>query len=195
MRPSDGVNVISSARRGIKLDAQNTFARVKTVPCYECLRAIRWWNRRVWLVDSERWVHRHCGKSRLFLKAFMAEHIRYVQVMADEDSALPRNQSPGNEPQELHACAAPREQVERPAILPQSVDKFAGRTAVDETQRIGNSSLPEFGEGLRHFLGRLAPHRSPPLYPPLLCMLCGAAEFSKKLVFCSKCGTPLRPSS
>jgi hypothetical protein len=194
MRPSDGANVISGAWRGIRLSAQNTFARVKTVPCYECLRAIRWWNRRIWLVGNKRWVHLHCWKGQLFLKALVAEHIRYVQALAEDNSTLSRDHSPENELQELPTCTAQREQVEQPAILLQPVDELAAETGVDETQRDGKSFLRVLGAALWHVLHRLAPHQSPP-YPPHLCMLCGAVEYSKKSVFCSKCGTPLRPSS
>ncbi len=191
MHPIDGANGIPSSRRHIRLGTHDALARAKTVHCYECLRAIHWWNRRVWLVDSERCVHLHCWKDRLFLKALVADHISYVQVMADGNSALSRNHSPENEPQELDACAAQREQVEQPAMLLQPADELAAKTGVDETHRNGNSFLRE---GLWHFLGRLAPHRSPRPQPQRLCMLCGAVEFSEKSVFCSKCGTPLRLS-
>jgi hypothetical protein len=76
---------------------RDAFARVKTVPCDECSRAIRWWHRRVWLVDNERCVHLHCWKGQLSFKGFVADHIRSVQVVTDENSALSRNRSPENE--------------------------------------------------------------------------------------------------
>jgi hypothetical protein len=177
----------------MSLGIRDVRARVRTIPCDECLRVIHWWNRRVWLVDNERYVHLQCWKGQLLFKAFVADHIWSVQVMADENSALSRNRSPENELQQLHTCVAQREQVERPVILLQSAGELAAKTGVDETQRNGNSSLRELGEGLWRFLGRLAPHRSP--RPPRLCMLCGGVEFSEKSVVCSKCGTSLRPSS
>jgi hypothetical protein len=177
----------------MSLGIRDVLARVRTVPCDECWRAIHWWNRRIWLVDSERCVHLQCREGQLFFKAFVADHIRSVQVIADENSALSKNSSPENELQKLHTCAAQREQVERPVILLQPTDELAAKTGVDETQRNGNSSLHELGEGLWHFLGWLTLHRSP--RPPRSCMLCGAVEFSEKSVFCSKCGTSLRPSS
>jgi hypothetical protein len=195
MHPSDGANVISNAWRRIycRLGARDALARVKAVHCDECSRVIRWWNRRVWLVHSERYVHLQCRKGQLFFQAFVADHIRSVQVIADENSALSRNRSPESKLQEPHTCAVQREQVERQVILLQPANEVAAKTGVDETQRNGNSSLRKSGEGLWHFLGRLAPHRSP--RPLCLCTFCGAVEFSEKSVFCSKCGTPLRPSS
>jgi hypothetical protein len=177
----------------MSLGIGDALARVRTVPCHECLRAIRWWNRRVWLVDSERYVHLQCWQGQLFFKALVANHIRSVQIVADENSALSKNHSPENELQKLHTCAAQQEQVERSEILLQPADELATKTGVDDTQRNGNSSLRELREGLWHFLGRLTPNRSP--RPSGLCMLCGGVEFSEKSVLCSKCGTSLRPSS
>jgi hypothetical protein len=177
----------------MSLGIRDVLAHVRTVPCEECLRTIRWWNRRVWLVDSERCVHLQCWKGQLLFIAFVADHIRSVQIMADENSALSRNRSPENELHKLRTCAAQQEQVERPVILLQPADELATKPGVDETQRNDNPSLRELRAGLWHFLARLTPHRSP--HPSGLCMLCGAVEFSKKSVLCSKCGTPLRPYS
>jgi len=168
-------------------------ARVRTVPCGECLRAIHWWNRRVWLVDSEHYVHLQCWEGQLFFKALMAEQIRFIQIMADENSALSRNHSPENELQKLHTYAAQQEQVERSEILLQPADELATKPGIDDTQRHGNSSLHGLREGLWHFLGRFTAHRSP--RPSGLCMLCSAIEFNEKSVLCSKCGTSLRPSN
>jgi len=193
MRSSDGANVIPSAWRCIRLGVRDALARVKTVPCAECSRAIRWWNRRVWPVDSERCVHLQCWKGQLFFKALVADHIRFVQVITDENFVLSQNRSPEHELQELHTCAAQRRQVEPLVILLRPEDELAAKTGIDETQHNGNSSLRELGKGLWHFLGRLAPSRSP--RPPRLCLACGAVKFSKKSEFCSKCGTPLRPAS
>ena len=177
----------------MSLSISAALTRVRTVPCGECLRAIRWWNRRVWLVDSERYVHLQCWEGQLFFKALMADQIRSMQIMADKNSALSRNQSPENELQKLHTCAAQQEQVERPAILLSPADELATKPGVDDTQRHGNSSLRESREGLWHFLGRFTAHRPP--RPSGLCMLCGAVEFNEKSVLCSKCGTPLQPST
>src|SRR5689334_18845172 len=78
----DITNVIFSAWRRIRLGARDAFARVKTVPCDECSRTIRWWNRRVWLVDSECWIHLQCWQGQFFFKALVADHIHYVQARA-----------------------------------------------------------------------------------------------------------------
>jgi hypothetical protein len=194
MHPGDGANVNSSTWHRIRSGVQDALAHLKTVPCDECLRAIHWWNRRIWLVNRERCVHLHCWKGQLLLKALVADHIEYIQVMADENSALSRNHSPENELQERPTCAAQREQVEQPIILLKSADELVAKADDDETQRDSNSFLRKSGESPRHFLSRLVPHRSPPR-PPRLCMLCGAVEFSEKSMFCSKCGTSLRTSS
>ena len=177
----------------MSLGIGDALARVRTVPCNECLRVIRWWNRRVWLADSERYAHLQCWEGQLFFKALVAEHIRSAQIVANENSVLSRSRSPENELQKLHTYVAQQEQIERPVICLQPADELATKTGVDDTQHNGNSSLRELKEGLWHFLGRLTPHRPP--RPSGLCMLCGAVEFSKKSVVCSKCGTSLRPAS
>jgi hypothetical protein len=191
MLSSDAANIIFSARRRIGCATQDAFAHLKTVSCDACLRTIHWWNRRVRLVDSQL-VHLSCWKGQLFFKALVADHIRYVQVMAHDSSASSRNHLHENELRKPHASATQHERVERPVILLQLVDEVAATTAVDKTQRDGKSFSRELGEGLQHFLARLAPHRPP--RPPQLCMLCGAVESNQKLRFCSKCSTPLRPS-
>jgi hypothetical protein len=190
MGPINGANVLG-AWRSINLRARHVLARVRTDRCYDCLRAIRWWNRRVWLVDGERWVHLQCWKGELFFKELVAGQIRCSQAVADENSELSPNRSAENELQELPASAAQREQAQRLIILLQRAEEPAPTTRVDESQRGRNSSVSQLGHGLWHFLGRFAPHRSP--RPPRQCTLCGAVEFSEKSVFCSKCGTSLRP--
>jgi hypothetical protein len=190
MRPSNGASVVLGAWRSINLRARHLLVRVGTDRCYDCLRAIRWWNRRVWLADGERWVHLQCWRDELFFKALVADQIRGAKVQADENFELLQNRSAENELEELPASAAQREKVERLAILLRPSEEVVAKTRVDGSQRQANSSLCQLGRGLWHFLGRFAPHRS---RPARLCMLCGAAEFSKSSVFCSKCGTSLRP--
>src|SRR6516164_5306917 len=90
MLSSDAANIIFSARRRIGCATQDAFAHLKTVSCDACLRTIHWWNRRVRLVDSQL-VHLSCWKGQLFFKALVADHIRYVQVMAHDSSASSRN--------------------------------------------------------------------------------------------------------
>jgi hypothetical protein len=185
-------SVVIGAWRSINLRARLGLASVRTDRCYDCSRAIRWWNRRVWLVDGERWVHLQCWKGELVFKAVVAGHIRFLQVRPDENSELSPNRSAENELQEQPAGAAQRGKVE-PAvvILLRPADELLAKAHVDKSQPNGDSSVIQLGQGLWHFLGRFAPHPSP--RPPRLCMLCDAVEFSEKSVFCTKCGTSLRP--
>lgn len=149
----------------IDLRARHVFARDRTNRCFDCLRPIRWWNRHVWVVDGERWVHLQCRKGELFFKALVADQIRCARVTADESSKLSPNHSAENKQHELSASAAQQEKVERLLILRRPAEEHAAKLRVDQSQQ------PR---------------------PPRLCMLCGTAEFSEKSVFCSKCGTSLR---
>jgi cytoskeletal protein CcmA (bactofilin family) len=117
----------------------DVFARIRTIGCDACLRPIRWWNRRVWLVGPARCVHLQCWKGQLFLKAFVADHIRSVQVSADENSALSRNRLPENELQESHGPEAEHEPAEPLIILLQPADEVVAETRVNENQHSDNS--------------------------------------------------------
>ena len=121
----------------------------------------------------------------------MADHIRFVQARPDENSELAANRSAENELQEQPAGAAQRGKVEPAVILLQPAEELLAKAYVDKSQPNGDSSVSQLGQGLWHFLGRSAPHPTP--RRPRLCVLCGAVEFSEKSVFCSKCGTSLRP--
>jgi hypothetical protein len=177
IRPISGARVVLGAWRSINLRARHLLARIRKDRCYDCLRPIRWWNRRVWLADGERWVHLQCWRDELFFKALVADQIRRAKVTADENSELSRNRSAENERQEPPAYAAQPEKVEQLVILLQPAEELAARTRVNENRSNGNSSLRGLGQDLWHFLGRLAPHRPP--RPPRFCMLCGAVEFSQ----------------
>jgi hypothetical protein len=189
------------ACRFINLRTRDALARIRTVRCDECLRVLRWWNRRVWLVDGERCAHLECFKSRLFLKALVADEIRRWQLMAEEippsrqlRSQPGDNGSPDNGLRNLDTSATGmREPVERLEVPRQQAEELAARPGFDKNQRNGNSPLRELGQRLWHFLSRLARHRPP--RPPRLCMLCGGVEFSETSEFCCKCGTSLRPWS
>ena len=85
----------SDVRR--RLGTGDVLARVRTIPCDECLQPIRWWNRRIWLIHGERCAHLQCWKGHLFLKALVAGEIRRSQLMADENSALSQKGSAENE--------------------------------------------------------------------------------------------------
>jgi hypothetical protein len=185
-----------SAWRSTRLSTCHVFARLRTVRCDECLRPIRCWNRRVWLGD-ECCSHLQCFEGQLFLRALVAGEIRRWQLIASDVPLDPRGSQPSDidstennlrnpvpstttlsEPIELlEAAAQQREEVPKPHVV--------------ENQSSGNSCPRKLGLGVWHFVGRFALNRPPP--PPLFCMLCGAVELSKKSVFCSKCGTSLRP--
>jgi hypothetical protein len=83
----DGRRTSEARSRLRRLNIHDLLARLRTTPCDECLRPIRWWHRRVWLVDRQGSAHLHCWKGRLFLKEFVADQIRSVQLMTGENSA------------------------------------------------------------------------------------------------------------
>jgi hypothetical protein len=197
-RLSNGENVILGARRYVNLGMRYVFARIRTVPCGECLQPVRWWNPRVWLVDCARCAHLECFKRRLFLKALVADEIRRWQLMPEEIPPSPRLRSQSGDNGSPHnglrhpdtSATGMRERVEPLEAQRQQAEELAARTHVVKNQRNGNSPVRELGHRLWHFLGRPVRHR-PPL-PPHLCMLCGKVAFSAMSVFCTKCGAPFR---
>jgi len=199
MRPSSGANVILDAWRFINLGTRDLFARVITVRCDECLRPIRWWNRRVWLGDHERCAHLQCFNGQLFLRALVADEIRRSQLIAADFSpptaTRPQPIANGSAANELRnpavAVITLEEPVEQLDALQQRIEEISSKAPNDANQRRDNPPLRELGQLLWHLLGRLAPHRPP--RPPRFCMLCGGVEFSETSPFCSKCGTSLRP--
>jgi hypothetical protein len=84
MRHRSNANVTVGALRSINLGALDVLPRVSSTLCTECHRPIRWWNRRIWLVDGESCAHAHCWEGKLFLKAFVADEVRRSRLMADE---------------------------------------------------------------------------------------------------------------
>ena len=199
MRPSSGANVILDAWRFINLGTRDLFARVITFRCDECLRPIRWWNRRVWLGDHERCAHLQCFNGRLFLRALVADEIRRSQLIVADFSpptaTRPQPIANGSADNELRnpavAVITLEEPVEQLDALQEQIEEISTKAPNDANQRRDNPPLRELGQLLWHFLGRLAPHRPP--RPPRFCMLCGGVEFSETSAFCSKCGTSLRP--
>jgi hypothetical protein len=78
-------NTISAMWRHIKLRSHFMLARFRSARCYECMRAVRWWHRRIWLEDGDRrCTHMDCSRGQIFLKAFVADQIRRSKLMADE---------------------------------------------------------------------------------------------------------------
>jgi hypothetical protein len=218
MRPTSRTTVTVGALQSSSLGAGDVLAHVRTITCDECSRPIRWWNRRIWLLDRQcsapdkrlfpgtqrlalKAAHLECWKGHLFFKALVAHQIRCSQLTADDEfPPTPQRRSRPSDNASadtgLRSPVAPmtalREPVEGLEAQQQQAELVA-KTRVDKHQGSGNSSLRELGQGLRLSLARLAPHR-PPL-PPRLCMLCGGVEFSETSVVCSKCGTSLRPWS
>lgn len=204
MRPSNGVTTTFGARRSTGSVTRLILTRVRSVCCDECSRPIRWWNRRVWLVDRECCAHLQCFEGHLFFKTLVEDAARGTQlVVADQIRAPSRSCSESSDDgpadNELRnpdtSIPAIRESVERLEGQRLQTEEPAAKTRLDKNQRNGNSSLDarESGQSLWHLLGRLAPYR--PRHPPRLCMLCGGVEFSETLVLCSKCGVSLRPWS
>jgi hypothetical protein len=181
--------------RFIKLACRELLTRSRVKCCDECLRPIRGWHRHLWLNDPERCVHLRCWKARLFVKALVADHMRSAQVRADEYSGSPQNHSRENESRELHQPSEQHDQTESLVIISHPTEQPLAKARIAECRFSGNSPIrgaaPQY---LQDFLRRLTNLRRSP--PPLrLCMLCGAAEYTEKSVFCSKCGTFMRPSS
>src|SRR5262249_52907799 len=102
MHLSNDASVIFGISRSIGMSTRHLLARVKAERCYDCWRAIRWWNRRVQLVDSDCHVHLQCWKDQLFFKQLVADNIRSVH----ENSALSRSRSSEDELQNLRASTA-----------------------------------------------------------------------------------------
>jgi hypothetical protein len=188
MRPGIRAKVVFGLWRSIDLGARGLLAGVATVRCNDCLRPIRWWNRRVKSGDSEDRIHLQCWKSRLFFNALVADHIRAVQGRIDENFTSPRKQE--DRLQEL-SDSPPGRMVEQPIILLQAAQEIRDEMRVDEGHYNHNTPLRASPRDVWHFLRRFAPSRSP--LPRRFCMLCGAVEFSNDAFFCSKCGTSLKP--
>jgi hypothetical protein len=197
MRTSEGANIVLSACRSISLSTSDVLARLRTLRCDECMRTIPWWSRRVWL-DDERCSHLQCFQGQLFLKAFVADEIRRSQLIAREAPLDPRGSRPGdshsaeNNLRNPGPSATAAEPIELLEAVPEQTEEVP-KPHVVENQPGGNSCPRKLGLSVWHFIGRFAPNRPPP--PARLCMLCGGVEFGETSVFCSKCGTSLRPSS
>jgi hypothetical protein len=123
----NGPNAILAAWRVLDLAASETIARLRTTSCDECTRPIRWWNRRVWLVNRERCAHPQCWSGWLFIKG----HIQELRHSAQR-SGQPRDKnSADTELRELRVSAhALRERVER---LEAQLEQTAELAATTET--------------------------------------------------------------
>lgn len=199
MATNDGARIILSAWRSISLSTYYVLARLSTVRCYECLRPIRWWNRRVWL-DDERCSHLQCSEGRLFLRALVAGQIQRSQLISNEvppdprgGSHLSNSGSSDNELPNLDTATAQDEAVERLEPQQQHAEEVPKTHFGTREYKDSTSSVRALGQNFWHVLGSLVPHRPPRL--PRLCMLCGGVEVSEMAVVCSKCGTSLRPWS
>lgn len=117
---------------------RTVLARLRTTPCDECARPIRWWNRRVWAVNRERCTHLQCWNGQLFLKA-------YVQLMSEEirHSARVLGQSSDNDSadaalHELRASARTlRQRVERLEAQLQQAEEVAAKMRAHTARKNG----------------------------------------------------------
>src|SRR5215470_11686737 len=74
---SRGANTNLTAGRSFSQRAHDLLVWFNTIYCDECSQPIRWWNRRVWLVEEGGCAHLQCWHGQLFSKA-------YVQLVAEE---------------------------------------------------------------------------------------------------------------
>jgi len=144
------MNVILCAWRSIRLGVRDVHARVSRVRCDECLRVIRWWNRRVWALNREGCTHLQCWNGQLFLKSYVqlmseeirhsAEEIRHSTQASDQPSD---NDSTDAALHELRASArALRERVERIEAQLQQAEEVAARMRVNRARKNGKLFTP-----------------------------------------------------
>jgi len=141
---------ILAAWRSLDLGVRGALARFKTNSCDECSRPIRWWNRRVWVVNRERCAHPQCWNAQLFLKA-------YVRLVSDEirHSSQRRGQPNDNhlvdtELRELRASArALRERVERMETQLQQAEELAAKMRTDAVRTNGKPSTPSSSASMK----------------------------------------------
>jgi hypothetical protein len=121
-----------AAWRSLDLRVRGMLARFRASSCDECSRPIRWWNRRVWLVNDEHCAHLQCWNGRLALKA-------YVQLVCDEIKHSAQRRSPpcdnasvDAELRELRASArALRQRVERIEAHLHQAEQLAAKIRVN----------------------------------------------------------------
>jgi outer membrane protein OmpA-like peptidoglycan-associated protein len=143
---SNWLSVVFRASRSLKVRTRNLLARVRTDRCSDCLLAIHWWNRRVWLADTNRCVHLQCWKGELFFRAVVADHILHTQVKAGGNSSSPRNRSVEEVREEPPVYAAQPEQVER----------LEGTPNIEQQLTQLQERLRYLREHVRHHQGGLA---------------------------------------
>jgi hypothetical protein len=116
-----GMNAIVEICRFFNLRARGALVCVRAVPCDYCAQQIRWWDRHVWAVKSERCLHRKCWDAQLFFKAHIEEMAEENQLAARPHSR-PTDGSVNSELRELRASARMlRKRLERlEAKLPQA---------------------------------------------------------------------------
>ncbi|GEM_PF-3337982 len=66
--------------------SQITARHFKGLRCDDCLRLIRWWNRRVW--SGESCVHLRCWRGQILFRTIVAAHARVAQMKAADRSPL-----------------------------------------------------------------------------------------------------------
>jgi hypothetical protein len=106
------------------MDTRYVQARARGIQCDECLRPIRWWNRRVSLDSGEGWAHLRCWNSLLFLKALVADEIRWAQLATGE---IRPTEIPPDEVE--HPQTVAEENPSSPILLSDAIEE---RVASDE---------------------------------------------------------------
>src|SRR5262245_428211 len=133
-------------------------ARTRAIFCNECLRPIRWWNRRVALDGSKRWLHQDCWNGQLFFKALVANEIRCAklasgkipdsQPVADEVKTLPILLSDA-----IDTGSISGELQEQAVDCPERLQELAPpenrvEASADQIESHGDSALHRFGQHL-----------------------------------------------
>jgi hypothetical protein len=137
---------IPAAWRSLGLSAHVVLARFRTNSCDECTRPIRWWNRRVWVVNDERCIHLQCWSGRLFLKAYVrlvSDEIRHFAQFRGRSSD---NDSADTELRELRAFArALHQRVERIEAQLQEAEALAAKMRIISVRTNGKPSTAAGG--------------------------------------------------
>ena len=156
--------------------------RFNTICCYDCSRPIRWWNRRIWLVENQSYTHLRCWEDQLFFKTLVAGHIQFVLGKANDNPADSTNLPAGNDKQP-HASATQPKPEKPQVILLQPSEEVVSASRLGRKRRNRDSLATSRWYSLARLARRPRPH-------PRLCN-CGAIEFSEKSSFCTQCGSSL----
>jgi hypothetical protein len=145
---SVGANSVLAIWRSFNPGARNLLARFKTTPCDECSRPVRWWNRRIWVVNGERCAHLQCWNGQLFLKAYVQLMAEEIRLTAGRRTQPGDNDAADTELRELRASArALRERAERLEAQLQQAEELAAKMHINGARNNGKQStrVRDFG--------------------------------------------------